>query len=76
MSDPKPRSGLAGAIIPLAAALTLGIGGSYLLFGRPPQRGPAELEAPPAGTKAGLKLCNVGGTIGVVDSTGTFTALT
>jgi hypothetical protein len=30
----------------------------------------------PAGTTAGLKLCNVGGTLGVVDSTGTFTPLT
>jgi len=34
------------------------------------------LGAPPAGTKAGLKLCNVRGTLGVVDSTGTFTPLT
>lgn len=34
------------------------------------------LSAPPAGTKAGLKLCNVSGTLGVVDSTGTFTPLT
>jgi hypothetical protein len=34
------------------------------------------LAAPPAGTKAGLKLCNVSGTLGVVDSTGTFTPLT
>ena len=34
------------------------------------------LAAPPTGTKAGLKLCNVAGTLGVVDSTGTFTALT
>jgi hypothetical protein len=34
------------------------------------------LDAPPAGTDAGLKLCNVGGTLGVVDSTGTFTPLT
>jgi len=33
------------------------------------------LAAPPAGTKAGLKLCNVSGTLGVVDSTGTFTPL-
>jgi hypothetical protein len=33
------------------------------------------LAAPPVGTKAGLKLCNVGGTLGVVDSTGTFTPL-
>jgi len=31
------------------------------------------LGAPPAGTKAGLKLCKVSGTLGVVDSTGTFT---
>ena len=34
------------------------------------------LATPPAGTKAGLKLCNVMGTLGVVDSTGKFTALT
>jgi hypothetical protein len=34
------------------------------------------LAAPPAGTSAGLKLCNVGGTLGVVDSSGTFTPLT
>jgi hypothetical protein len=34
------------------------------------------LAAPPAGTRAGLKLCNVNGTLGVVDSTGTFTPLT
>jgi Hyaluronidase protein (HylP) len=34
------------------------------------------LGAPPAGTKAGLKLCNVSGTLGVVDATGTFTPLT
>ena len=34
------------------------------------------LAAPPAGTSAGLKLCNVGGTLGVVDATGTFTPLT
>ncbi|SEC58093.1 Hyaluronidase protein (HylP) [Rhizobiales bacterium GAS188] len=33
------------------------------------------LDAPPAGTGAGLKICNVGGTLGVVDSTGTFTPL-
>jgi hypothetical protein len=33
------------------------------------------LAVPPPGTNAGLKLCNVGGTIGVVDSTGTFTPL-
>ena len=33
------------------------------------------LETPPAGTAAGIKLCNVGGTLGVVDSTGTFTPL-
>jgi hypothetical protein len=33
------------------------------------------LAAPPAGTKAGLKLCNVNGTLGVVDSTGAFTPL-
>ena len=34
------------------------------------------LPAPPLGTDAGLKLCNVGGTLGIVDSTGTFTPLT
>jgi hypothetical protein len=34
------------------------------------------LTAPPAGTKAGLKVCNVNGTLGVVDSSGTFKALT
>jgi hypothetical protein len=34
------------------------------------------LAVPPAGTGAGLKLCNVGGTLGVVDATGTFTPLT
>jgi len=34
------------------------------------------LAAPPPGTKAGLKLCNVNGTLGVVDSTGTFVPLT
>jgi hypothetical protein len=34
------------------------------------------LEAPPAGTTAGLKLCNVGGTLGIVDAAGTFTPLT
>jgi hypothetical protein len=34
------------------------------------------LAAPPSGTSAGLTLCNVGGTLGVVDSTGTFTPLT
>jgi len=34
------------------------------------------LAAPPSGTKAGLKLCNVGGTLGVVDATGKFTPLT
>ena len=34
------------------------------------------LGAPPSGTHAGLKLCNVSGTLGVVDSSGTFTALT
>ena len=34
------------------------------------------LAAPPAGTSEGLKLCNVGGTLGVVDTTGTFTSLT
>ena len=34
------------------------------------------LAAAPPGTAAGLKLCNVGGALGVVDSTGTFTPLT
>ena len=34
------------------------------------------LDTPPAGTEAGLKLCNVGGTLGVVDATGAFTPLT
>jgi len=34
------------------------------------------LAAPPTGTKAGLKLCNVSGTLGVVDATGKFTPLT
>jgi hypothetical protein len=34
------------------------------------------LDAPPAGTGAGLKLCNVGGALGVVDATGTFTPIT
>ena len=34
------------------------------------------LAVPPEGTKAGLKLCNVAGTLGVVDSTGAFTPLT
>jgi hypothetical protein len=34
------------------------------------------LAAPPAGTDAGLKLCNVNWTLGVVDSTGAFTPLT
>jgi hyaluronidase-like protein HylP len=34
------------------------------------------LAAPPAGSQAGLKICNVIGTLGVVDSTGTFTPLT
>ena len=34
------------------------------------------LDTPPAGTDAGLKLCNVGGTLGVVDATGAFTPLT
>jgi hypothetical protein len=34
------------------------------------------LAAPPSGTDAGLKLCNVGGTLGVVDPTGAFTPLT
>jgi hypothetical protein len=34
------------------------------------------LAAPPSGADAGLKLCNVGGTLGVVDSTGAFTPLT
>jgi hypothetical protein len=34
------------------------------------------LGVPPTGTEAGLILCNVSGTLGVVDSTGTFTPLT
>jgi len=34
------------------------------------------LPASPPGTAAGLILCNVGGALGVVDSTGTFTPLT
>jgi hypothetical protein len=34
------------------------------------------LAAPPAGTNAGLKLCNVSGTLGVVDATGKFKPLT
>ena len=34
------------------------------------------LAAPPTGTKAGLKLCNVDGTLGVVNSAGIFTPLT
>ena len=34
------------------------------------------LAAPPAGTKAGLKLCNVGGTLSDADSTLAFTPLT
>ena len=34
------------------------------------------LAAPPAGTREGLKLCNVSGTLGVVDAAGTFTSLT
>jgi hypothetical protein len=34
------------------------------------------LAAPPAGSQAGLKICNVNGTLGVVDSTGSFTPLT
>jgi hyaluronidase-like protein HylP len=64
--------GTAGAIIhyvdPTGATIfALLADGSLLL--RP-------LAAPPAGTRAGLKLCNVGGTLGVVDSTGTFTRLT
>jgi len=33
------------------------------------------LAAPPAGTREGLKLCNVGGTLGIVDAAGTFTGL-
>jgi Hyaluronidase protein (HylP) len=33
------------------------------------------LAAPPKGTTAGLKLCNVAGILGVVDSMGTFTPL-
>jgi hypothetical protein len=35
----------------------------------------SSLPAPPAGTRAGLKLCNVKGTLGVVDASGTFTPL-
>jgi hypothetical protein len=34
------------------------------------------LAAPPVGTDAGLKLCNVGGRLGVVDGSGAFTSLT
>lgn len=34
------------------------------------------LATPPAGTKAGLKLCNLNGSLGVVDASGTFTPLT
>ena len=34
-----------------------------------------ELDTVPSGTGAGLKLCNVGGTLGVVDSSGAFTPL-
>ncbi len=34
------------------------------------------LASPPAGTQAGLKLCNIGGALGVVDSTGAFAPLT
>jgi hypothetical protein len=34
------------------------------------------LAAPPKGTDAGLKLCNVNGTLGVVESTGRFVPLT
>jgi hypothetical protein len=34
------------------------------------------LDAAPAGTSAGLKLCNVGGTLGVVDANGAFNPLT
>jgi hypothetical protein len=30
------------------------------------------LASPPPGTRAGLKLCNVNGTLGVVDFTGAF----
>jgi hypothetical protein len=33
------------------------------------------LAAPPTGTSEGLKLCNVGGSLGVVDAAGTFTRL-
>ena len=33
------------------------------------------LDTAPAGTSAGLKLCNVAGTLGVVDSSGAFTPL-
>jgi hypothetical protein len=34
------------------------------------------LAAPPEGTTAGLKICNVNGTLGVVDSTRIFTPIT
>jgi Hyaluronidase protein (HylP) len=34
------------------------------------------LADPPTGTSAGLKLCNVGGILGIVDASGTFTPLT
>jgi hypothetical protein len=33
------------------------------------------LTIPPAGSREGLKLCNVAGTLGLVDATGTFTRL-
>jgi Hyaluronidase protein (HylP) len=33
------------------------------------------LDTPPAGTTAGLKLCNVSGTLGLVDASGAFTPL-
>jgi hypothetical protein len=44
---------------------------------RPPSRSALGLHLlpAPASTRAGLKLCNVGGTLGVVDSTGAFTPL-
>jgi hypothetical protein len=33
------------------------------------------LDVAPSGSDIGLKLCNVAGTLGIVDSTGTFTPL-
>jgi protein SCO1/2 len=68
MSDPKPRSGLAGAIIPLVAALALGFGGFYLLFGRAPDRA-AELAAPPAGCILNPP-ANIGGPIALTSHEG------